>query len=273
MAPRKHRRKIKSQPRTLVAIVRDRSYSMYNRVHATISGTQEYVNTLKSQAEGEVLVYLVEFNGQISERFTAKPIEDISNYDLTNYHPSGYTALLDAVGHTINKLESEERSDDRVSFVIMTDGLENASRRFGRSQIRDMIFEREADGWEFSYLGAGSSAWQGGDMLGLRNDQTIYYGDDARSHRSAIGDIAVASASVTRQARGSGASYTYLAHSGTKSNLESLAGSRPNPTVNPTVGATATPNSSVGIGGNAPDSLRKRAQRQLRDKHGRFIRS
>lgn len=271
MAPRKHRDN--RQPRTLVTIVRDRSGSMSRRQEATISSSKEYLAKLKSESEGEVLLSLVEFDDQISDRFWFRPLTQVRTADVTNYWVGGMTALYDAVGHAITKIEREERSDDRVVVVILTDGLENHSKRYSQRAIRDMVHNREKDGWDFIYLGAGRDAWQGGEALGLSYGQTIYYDENPHSHYGAVMATAQATNVATRNARGSGASVMYLASSDVKTTLESQAGSRSStPRSIPGDSHIPTTSMSTSGNGNSFQAKSKRASKQARDAHGRFIR-
>ena len=97
-----------------------------------------------------------------------------------DYRPGGMTAMLDAIGMGIRKIESvqasltEEYRAGHVQFVIMTDGMENASRRFSLYQIRQMIEEhRKADGWDFLFLGANIDAAEVAGSMGIEEDRAV----------------------------------------------------------------------------------------------------
>lgn len=219
------RRKKKGvQPRTIVALIQDKSGSMSSRRQTTIEGANEYITTLRKEAEGEVLLTLTQFDTRVTDVFSAKPLTDVKTFTSADYVPGGMTALHDAIGRTVRSTERAERNDDRVLVVVMTDGLENSSREWNKDTILSLIEEKRADGWEFVYLGAGEESWAGGKSLGFTQDQMISYGDlDAHDHKHAVQDVAFASSNVTRQARGSGASYAYLAASPEKTRLEKKA--------------------------------------------------
>ncbi|MDG6224916.1 MAG: hypothetical protein QCI82_05315 [Candidatus Thermoplasmatota archaeon] len=86
--------------------------------------------------------------------------------------PGGTTALLDAVGRTINDVEARmakaEDRPDKVMICILTDGMENASREFSKDRIKEMIEGKRKDqGWEFAFLAANQDAFQEGGNMGI----------------------------------------------------------------------------------------------------------
>ena len=81
--------------------------------------------------------------------YKRKDLYEVENLTEKDYYVRGSTALLDAIGKTILTLDKE--IDNKVLFVITTDGRENASVEFTRRQIKNMINNHN---WEFIYLGA-----------------------------------------------------------------------------------------------------------------------
>jgi len=104
-----------------------------------------------------------------------------------DYYVGGNTALLDALGNTIHRIINSQRSlpadrrAGRMVFVIITDGMENASRRYSLEEVRRLI-ERERDqyGWEFIFLGANIDAINTAATMGIRADRAQNYLSDAR---------------------------------------------------------------------------------------------
>ena len=156
---------------THLVLVVDRSGSMHSsRVEA-----QDGINTLLKEqfAEpGKLTVTITEFDGTVNpvERLAAHPVE----YTL---EPRGNTALLDAVGLEIQSTGQdlaglpENERPERVLFVVVTDGQENASRQFTFETISSMIqHQQEAYGWDFQYIGPAASAWQG-ERLQMRTSR------------------------------------------------------------------------------------------------------
>jgi hypothetical protein len=103
------------------------------------------------------------------------------------YHVGGSTALLDAIGRTIRKLVNVQRSTaeayraGKVLFVIITDGMENASREFSASQVKAMIeHEKEQYGWEFLFLGANIDAVETARRFGIDANRAVDYVADSQ---------------------------------------------------------------------------------------------
>jgi len=92
------------------------------------------------------------------------------------FQPNGQTALLDAIGKTINSIESNE--DNKVIVVIITDGEENSSIEFNKQKINEMISEKKEKGWEFVFLGANQDAIQEAGKLGIGADSSLTYSTD-----------------------------------------------------------------------------------------------
>ena len=147
----------------------DRSGSMGGLEEDTIGG---YNSVLKDNKNKDALVTTVLFDNQIEflhDRVDIKKIKDITKKD---YYVRGCTALLDAIGITINKI-SKETKDRKVIFVITTDGLENASREYNRKQIKKLI-ESKKD-WEFMYLGANIDSYEEAGSIGIRKERISNY--------------------------------------------------------------------------------------------------
>jgi hypothetical protein len=157
---------------TLINFVLDKSGSMGSIAEATISGFNEFKQSQR-YTDGRALFTLTLFDTEIQRRCTALPIERVADLDRHTYQPRGCTSLYDAVGTTIldvdRYLESHGDGISQVVFVIMTDGLENASREFNHRQVFDMIAERQArHGYEFVYLGANQDSYAVSGDMGVR---------------------------------------------------------------------------------------------------------
>ena len=131
---------------------------------------------LESQQKlpGEARLTLVLFDHEYIVAHDGVPIKDISPLDEHTYVPRGTTALLDAIGRTINTIGErldktpEPERPAKVIVAILTDGLENASQEFKRKQIFKMIkHQREVYSWEFLFLGARQDAIQAGAQIGI----------------------------------------------------------------------------------------------------------
>lgn len=150
---------------TEIICVIDRSGSMSAIRHDAIGGFNTFLEQQK-KAEGKCNLTYVQFDDEIDVRYDGTRISDIPTLTEETYVPRGMTALLDAVGTTINKVgvrlasTEEEKRPGKVVFVILTDGNENASREFNHKRISDMIKEqRDKYQWEFVFLAANQDAW------------------------------------------------------------------------------------------------------------------
>lgn len=150
--------------RTYYQLILDRSGSMYSCIEQTVTGVNSQIRRIKEIAERfpeqEVATSLCLFNhkvSQVRDRVSIGMLEEISYLD---YQPDGNTALYDAIGLTIKRLQETigqevERNEASVVVVIFTDGRENASRQFTHNHISSLISELEMTGkWSFSYIGA-----------------------------------------------------------------------------------------------------------------------
>ena len=142
---------------TDITLVVDRSGSMEQVREDAEGGVNSFIEQ-QVKEPGEALLTLVQFDTEYEFVHKGVPITEVPRYQLV---PRGMTALLDAVGRAINETgERLAKMDDRdrpglVVFVVMTDGLENSSKEFSKSDVKAMI-ERQQDkyNWHFTFLGA-----------------------------------------------------------------------------------------------------------------------
>lgn len=208
--------------RTHSLIVIDKSGSMHMRRDATQEGYNEFIEDLKANAKGEVFVTLVEFDTEVTTRYSELPLAEVPK--LTDYTPGGMTALRDGLGKGINLIENRVRKGDTVNVTVMTDGAENSSREYTHEEILAAKKNKESDGWTFNFLGAGPEAWSAGASLGFSADQTISYAAlDAHDHKAAFGAVTASNVASTSGLRGMSASYESTAKA-VKSSLEGKAG-------------------------------------------------
>lgn len=170
---------------TDVTIILDRSGSMYAIAEDTIGSINRFVSD-QSKVPGSIYITLNQFNDSMSrgERTIAK---DFTPLNLSSYAPNGSTALLDAIGQTINergevfaRMQENDRPS-KVIVVIMTDGEENASTRFSKHRINEMILhQQEKYKWEFVFLGANQDSITEATKLGIFASNAINF-----SHSSA----------------------------------------------------------------------------------------
>ncbi|MBL0921367.1 MAG: VWA domain-containing protein, partial [Phycisphaerales bacterium] len=152
-----------------IVLLLDRSGSMGTLREATILAVNEFLAGQRS-ATGEAFVSIYQFDHEFASMFEARPAEATPTIGPENYEPRGSTALLDAIGETIERTRLRLDccgNDARVVLAIMTDGLENASRRFGLRTVRRMLAACQKQGWQVLFLGANIDAVQEAQRLGI----------------------------------------------------------------------------------------------------------
>ena len=159
---------------TDITIVLDRSGSMMAVASDTIGGFNHFLDEQKG-APGEATITLNQFDDYFERIIDAISIQTAPPLCRDNFKPRGNTALLDAIGRSINETGQrlaampEPERPGKVIFVIITDGKENASREFRCSTVDEMIrHQREKYSWEFVFLGANQDAITTAQNLGIK---------------------------------------------------------------------------------------------------------
>ena len=170
---------------TELVFILDRSGSMGGLESDTIGGFNAML--AKQQAEhGECRITTVLFDNQYEVLHDRIDIQAVVPITETEYFVRGNTALLDAVGRTINKIGSVQKNTtedyraDKVLFVITTDGMENASREFNYDKIKTMIERQKSKyGWEFIFLGANIDAIEVAYRFGVARNRAQNFHNDS----------------------------------------------------------------------------------------------
>lgn len=170
---------------TELVMILDRSGSMRGLESDTIGGFNGMIDKQKKE-EGEACVSVVLFDDVSEVIYDRVPLDKIEQMTDRQYYVRGCTALLDAVGgaiHHIGNVHKYAREDDRPEktvFVITTDGLENASRRYNYDKVRRMIErQKERYGWEFIFLGANIDAAREAARFGISASRAARYHSDS----------------------------------------------------------------------------------------------
>ncbi|MTD16064.1 VWA domain-containing protein [Nakamurella sp. YIM 132087] len=180
---------------THLYVLLDRSGSMQSIRTDTVGGFAAFVEQQKS-APGRCLVTLAQFDDHYEIVYRDKDVNDVGELDL---QPRGSTALLDSMGRLITEAGaelaalSEAQRPSSVIVVVMTDGLENASREWTPQAIRALVEQQRSDyQWVFTYLGANQDAIAVGEGLGVHRDFAMTFtGRRARTAmRSAGANVA-----------------------------------------------------------------------------------
>jgi len=170
---------------TELVFILDRSGSMSGLESDTIGGYNAMLEKQKKEP-GEAVITTALFDDSyelLHDRINLRGIAPITDKE---YYVRGSTALLDAVGKTINKIgnaqkhTAEEERAEHVLFVITTDGMENASREFNYEKVRRMIeHQKNKYGWEFLFLGANIDAVAAAESFGINRDRATNYNADS----------------------------------------------------------------------------------------------
>ncbi len=178
-----------------MVFILDRSGSMHGLESDTIGGFNGMIESQrKENVRGFVTVAL--FDSEIEIPFDRVDIREVPEMTDKIYYTRGTTALFDAVGSLIQRVQNHrrflpaEQIPSKTIFVITTDGMENASREFSGPAVKKMIEEQKAAGWEFLYLGANVDAAAEAERIGIHADRSVRYHADSigvRKNFSTVG--------------------------------------------------------------------------------------
>ena len=171
--------KAMEQPKRIeLVLVIDKSGSMQGLEKDTIGGFNSMIEKQKKLGIN-VRVTAVLFNDKTDLLYARRYIQNVRPLTEREYETGGTTALLDAVGGTILKMERSKATEcgkTKVIFVIITDGLENASTKFTKQKVKEMISDKqEQDGWDFIYLGANIDAAEEAGAIGVKKANAVTY--------------------------------------------------------------------------------------------------
>lgn len=161
---------------TEMVFILDRSGSMQSLTSDTIGGFNSMIENQKNE-QGEAYVTTVLFNQYHDVVHNHVNISEVKPLTRFEYLAFGTTALLDAVGYTIDNIGErlaitpEEERPDKVIFVITTDGMENASKKYTKARVKEMIeHQQDKYSWTFMFLGANMDAVGEAASLGINTD-------------------------------------------------------------------------------------------------------
>ena len=191
---------------TELVFILDRSGSMAGLEADTIGGFNAMIEKQRKEP-GEAVISTVLFDNETEVIHDRIPLDRVPRLTEKEYYVRGCTALLDAVGgaiHHIGNVHKYAREEDRPEktlFVITTDGLENASRRYTYDKVKAMIErQRETYGWEFLFLGANIDAAREAARFGIRADCAADYHADSIGTEAVYESVCEAVCQVRRSA-------------------------------------------------------------------------
>ena len=166
---------------TEVVFILDRSGSMSGLEKDTIGGFNSMIEKQKREA-GQALISTVLFNNNSKVLYDRVEVQKIPSMTEDDYSVYGCTALLDVIGgaiHHIGNVHKYARTEDvpeHTVFIIMTDGMENASHIYRIDKVKQMIErQKEKYGWEFLFLGANIDAIETANHFGIDADKAANY--------------------------------------------------------------------------------------------------
>ena len=171
---------------TELVFILDRSGSMSGLEGDTIGGFNSLIEKQRKQ-EGECYVSVVLFDNESEVLYDRVKLGDVRDMTADDYTVRGCTALIDAIGgaiHHIGNIHKYARPEDvpeHTVFVIMTDGMENASHRYSSDKVKKMIqHEKEKYGWEFLFIGANIDAVETAGRFGIDAGHAANYHADSK---------------------------------------------------------------------------------------------
>lgn len=198
-------------------VILDRSGSMQSARADHEGGLKSFVDDQKKLA-GKVLFTLSQFDDHNPCELVYDGVS-IDLVDKLELIPRGGTPLLDAIGkavaHLLTRLNGQTEKPDQVICMVITDGEENSSREYRRAQIKQMVEEREKDGWKFLFLGANIDAFTEAGSFGVGAGYSANFvnsGQSVKAMYSHTSGNVVRSRMMSAQGLDAQATYSALAY-------------------------------------------------------------
>ena len=167
--------------KTEVVCILDRSGSMAHLQSTTVEQVNKFIQEQK-ELPGECLLTIILFDDLYEILYDGIDVQDASFISEKEYIPRGMTGLFDAIGKTVRTVEQRHAHMEikdrpgQTLVCIVTDGQENCSKEYtDDTTIKDMIQEKEDNGWKFIYLSAAPSAFDDSASFGISQDSTMVF--------------------------------------------------------------------------------------------------
>ena len=158
-----------------VVFILDKSGSMSGSEDSTISSFNEYLERERKN-NYRTRITTILFSDDYSYLYKGADVSKVSPLTRDDYFVGGCTALYDTIGSSINYIDSCDT--DKVLFIIITDGYENASKEFDKEKIRKMI--KNHSNYEFVYIGADIDSYSSGGSIGIKSDNIANFKKDRK---------------------------------------------------------------------------------------------
>ena len=167
-------------------IILDESGSMQLIAKQAVSGLNEtfqtIINAQKEHQEQQHFISFVTFNSEhINTVMNRLPVDVSQKINWTEFNPNNCTPLYDAMGKSINELKKYVNDEDVVLVTIITDGMENASKMYRGSAIKELVSELKKKGWVFAYIGTNQDVDAVADGMGIRSRMHYDYSQSGAS--------------------------------------------------------------------------------------------
>lgn len=163
----------------------DRSGSMSGIEDDTIGGYNSYIEKEKNL---NAFVTTILFDDKYEMINNRVPIKEVKKLTRKTYYVRGCTALMDAIGKSINYIDSKKSK--KALFIITTDGLENASHEYNKEKIKELISGHP--NYEFMYIGANIDSYNEGRSIGICNENISNYKKDKKGVSKLFGSLSKA---------------------------------------------------------------------------------
>lgn len=157
-----------------ISVLLDRSGSMAAIADDIVGGFNEFLAAQRAQV-GEARMTVAQFDDRdpFEVLVAGVPVREVTDLARSAYQPRGSTPLYDALGSMIGRIDAQSagRDEDQL-MVVVTDGLENASREHDRDSVFAMIADRRRRGWSFMFMGADQDAFAAGHRIAVARANT-----------------------------------------------------------------------------------------------------
>lgn len=176
-------------------VILDRSGSMSPLREAAIQGYNETLEVIRNaqkqyNLEQQNLVTLTLFNNFVTDVYDCDTVQNLPNLLKQDYRPDGMTAMLDAIGLSLHKLQSKLNKLENATAVvtIISDGMENASHIYTLDRVVKLIDSMKNQGVMFVFMGTNQNVQQTASALHIDEYKVFEYSTEGmkRAWRSGM---------------------------------------------------------------------------------------